>query len=59
VSYNRWEDVLLAADYKLGCASGINRYYYDAKLHPELAQTLVGHADPYSHHRKNLVDLTN
>jgi FkbM family methyltransferase len=39
--HDKWEYILLNADYKLGCAYGINRYYYDGKLHPELAQTLI------------------
>jgi FkbM family methyltransferase len=39
--HDRWEDVLLAAGYKLGCAHWINRYYYDAVHHPELAKDMI------------------
>jgi FkbM family methyltransferase len=39
--YDRWEYILLAAGYKLGCAAWINRYYYDAVHHPELAKDMI------------------
>lgn len=34
--YEEWEFILLYAGYKLAYAHGINRYYVDAKKHPEL-----------------------
>jgi FkbM family methyltransferase len=39
--HHSWEPILLRNGYRLGCKHHINRYYYDARSHPELAAGLI------------------
>jgi FkbM family methyltransferase len=46
-TWDTWEPILIAAGYRLACHHVINRFYYDARNHPELASAWTTFSAPW------------